>query len=77
MTSKAEPPLSRQVASKTSILLFSFVSGFIAFTAAILLQWLIYEDWLHINAPLRLTGSVLAGSLTFAFAMRLANPQVQ
>ena len=56
--------------SNLSILLFSFVSGFAAFTATIWLQWLVYDEWLHWNGPLRLTGSVLAGTLTFAFALR-------
>jgi thiol:disulfide interchange protein len=70
MKHKAEPPLSRQASSRLSILLFSFVSGFVAFTAAIWLQWLVYDEWLHWNGPLRLTGSVLAGILTFAFALR-------
>jgi len=70
MKFKAESPLSRQGFSKLSILLFSLVSGFAVFTAAIWLQWLIYDKWLHWNGPIRLTGSVLAGTLTFIFVMR-------
>ncbi len=70
MKSKADPPLSRQDSSDTSILLFSFVTALAVFLAAILLQWLVYIDWLHSNAPLRLTGSVLAGALTFGFVVR-------
>lgn len=46
------------------------MSGFAVFTAAIWLQWLVYDNWLHIAGPLRLTGSVLAGALTFAFTLR-------
>lgn len=70
MKHKAGPPLLRHTSSKLSLLLFSFVSGFVVFTAAIWLQWLIYDKWLRWNGPLRLTGSVLAGVLTFAFALR-------
>jgi hypothetical protein len=33
---------------------------------AILLQWFIYDDWMHRNGPLRLVGSVMAAALTFA-----------
>jgi hypothetical protein len=70
MKLKPEPTLSRQVLSKSSILLFSFVSGFGVFTAVVWLQWLIYDEWLHWSGPLRFTGSVTAGVLTFAFALR-------
>jgi Flp pilus assembly protein TadB len=70
MKLRAERPPARQAFSNLSILLFSFVSGFAAFTAAIWLQWLVYNEWLHWAGPLRLTGSVLAGALTFAFALR-------
>ncbi len=67
---KAEPLLSRRIHSKASILIFSVVSGFAASTAAVLLQWLVYDDWLHWTGRTRLSGSLLAGALTFAFALR-------
>jgi hypothetical protein len=67
---KAEPILSRRAHSNASILLFSVVSGFAAATATVLLQWLVYHNWLHWSGPIRLTGSALAGALTFAFALR-------
>jgi hypothetical protein len=70
MQHKAEPPFSRQAFSKLSVVLFSLVSGFAVFTAAVWLQWLIYDKWLHWSGPLRFTGSVLAGVLTFAFVLR-------
>jgi len=70
MQHKAEPHLSRQILSTLSILLFALVSGFAVFTAAIWLQWLIYDEWLHWAGPLRFSGSVLAGVLTFAFVLR-------
>ncbi len=70
MKSKTEPTLSRQLSSNASIFLFSFLSGAAVFACAILLQWLIYADWLHSTAPLRFTGSVLASALTFTFVMR-------
>ncbi len=70
MKSKAHPPFPRQVSSNKSILIFSFVTAIAVFTSAILLQWLIYNDWLHSTAPLRFSGSVLAGALTFAFVVR-------
>ncbi len=57
MKSKTELPLSRQIPSDLSICLQSIVSGLVVFTIAIFLQWLIYNDWMHNNGPLRFVGS--------------------
>jgi hypothetical protein len=67
MKSKADLPLSSQIPSLLSICLSSIVSGFLVFLVAILLQWFVYDDWMHRNGPLRLVGSALASGLTFAF----------
>lgn len=70
MSYKVAFPLSRQIKSDASIVLISLVLGFGIFLAAILLQWLIYNDWLHRNGSVRLVGSALSGALTFFFAYR-------
>ena len=44
MSYKVAFPLSRQIKSDTSIVLISVVFGLVIFSAAILLQWLIYDD---------------------------------
>jgi len=67
MKLKANHLLSQQISSDTTILLVAIVSGFSIFAAGILLQWLIYDDWLH-RTGFRLVGSPLAGVLMFAFA---------
>jgi hypothetical protein len=36
-------------------------------SAAVLLQWFIYDDWMHKVGPLRLVGSAFASALTFAY----------
>ncbi len=61
---------ARQIPLRASILLLSILSGLGIFSIAILLQWLIYDDWLHANGPLRLVGSVLAFVLTSIFVFR-------
>jgi hypothetical protein len=61
---------ARQIPSRTSIVLLSILSGLGTFSIAILLQWLIYDDWLHANGPLRLVGSVLTFVLTSIFVFR-------
>lgn len=70
MSYKVAFPLSRQIKSDTFIVLMSVVSGLVVFSSAILLQWLVYDDWLHRNGPMRLVGSALSGVLTFLFAHR-------
>ena len=67
MKSKSELPLSSQIPTVVSICLSSLVSGFFVFLIAVLLQWFIYDDWMHRNGPLRLVGSALASALAFAF----------
>ena len=70
MSPKVETPLSRQIPSDIAIWLVSSLAGFFVFALAILLQWLIYDDWLHDRGPLRLVGSFLAGLLMFSSAWR-------
>ena len=67
MKSKPEPPLLSQIPSIASICFSSIVLGLLVFSVAILLQWFIYNDWMHRNGPLRLVGSALASALTFGF----------
>jgi hypothetical protein len=62
-----ELPLSSQIPSIASICFSSIVSGLFVFSFAVLLQWFIYDDWMHKNGPLRLVGSALASAWTFAF----------
>jgi hypothetical protein len=56
-------PMVRELvadSSDASIWIYSVSSGVLTLGAAILIQWLVYDDWLH-EAGLRVTGSVLAG----------------
>jgi len=70
MQPKAEPPLSRQIPSAVTIWLISFLAGLSVFALAILIQWLIYDDWLHDHGPVRVVGSTLAAALTVAIIWR-------
>ncbi|HEY2466381.1 MAG TPA: hypothetical protein VGI45_00900 [Terracidiphilus sp.] len=70
MKAKAEPPFSFQIPSTISVWVFAVVCGMGVFFAALSLQWLIYDDWMHRGGPLRLVGSGIAFLLTFAFAYR-------
>jgi hypothetical protein len=70
MEPSAETPLSEQISSSFTIWLVSSLAGFSVFGFAVLMQWLIYDDWLHDHGPLRLVGSFLAGVLMFSSAWR-------
>lgn len=70
MTPKADVPLSRQIASDLKIWLISVACAIAVFAIAIFFQWLIYDDWLHDQGPVRVVGSLLAGGLAFAIAVR-------
>jgi hypothetical protein len=49
------------------ILLFSFVASFFVLASTLLLQWLVYDDWLHQTGPLHMVGGAVAAVLTFLF----------
>jgi ABC-type bacteriocin/lantibiotic exporter with double-glycine peptidase domain len=70
MKLRVELPLFRKIPSYASIWLVSFFAAVSVFSIAILLQWLIYDDWMHDNGQLRLVGSALALVLTFLFTLR-------
>jgi hypothetical protein len=56
--------------SDASIWTYSVVSGALAVGAAIFVQWLVFNDWLHEAGLLRLAGSALAGLLLGALVFR-------
>jgi len=63
----AERPLSSEIQSIASICVLSLISALTVFSVAVLLQWFIYDNWMHRNGQLRLVGSALASAWTFAF----------
>jgi hypothetical protein len=69
MKFRAKTPLWQQISSTGSIVFIAAAAGLAVLGASTLLQWIIYDDWLH-RAGLRLVGSVVAGVLTSLFAYR-------
>jgi hypothetical protein len=59
---------SHQIGSTLAIWLVSVASGVCVLGIAIFLQWLVYNDWMHLHAPQRWVGSLLASGLA-AFAV--------
>ena len=58
------------VASKGTIVLFSVLAAIPVLAASLLVQWLVYDDWLHRTGPLRIVGTCIAALVTFVFALR-------
>jgi len=54
-------------ASKLQVLLYSFLSSCSVILLSLILQWLIYADWLRDPGPVRLVGTLLASIVTFLF----------
>jgi hypothetical protein len=61
---------NRPIASRAKIILRSTVVAFSVLAGSLLVQWLIYDDWLHRTGPLRIVGTCIATLVTFVFAMR-------
>jgi hypothetical protein len=58
------------VASKGTIVLFSVLAAIPVLAASLLVQWLVYDDWLHRTGPLRIVGTCIAALVTFVSALR-------
>jgi hypothetical protein len=58
------------VASKAKIALISVLAAIPVLVASLLVQWLVYDDWLHQTGPLRIVGTSIATAVTFVFALR-------
>lgn len=61
---------SRQLGSAIAIWLVALASGLCVLGVAIFLQWLVYNDWMHLHAPQRWVGSLLAAGLAAFAVMR-------
>lgn len=58
------------VSSTAKIFLFSFLASFLILSASLMIQWFVYDDWLHQTGPLRIVGTSIATLVTFLFMLR-------
>ncbi len=65
-----QPLDSRSIGSLLAIVLIALASGLWVLAIATLMQWLIYDDWLHQTGPLQIFGSLCAAALTFVVVLR-------
>ncbi|MGE5325247.1 MAG: hypothetical protein ACM3SW_20435 [Actinomycetota bacterium] len=52
------------------LVIYTFLASTFVFFVSLILQWLVYDDWLHRTGPLHLVGSALATAITFVFVLR-------
>lgn len=58
---------SLQGGSGLRVILFSIFASSLVLISSLVLQWLVYDDWLHRTGPLRIVGTAIAAALTFVF----------
>ncbi len=52
------------------IVLFAVIASSFVLVVSLLLQWFIYDDWLHRTGPMRIVGTTVAAGVTFGFVYR-------
>ena len=67
------PRTRRSQLDQTSVFrvcLYSFLASCSVSIGSFILQWYIYDDWLHETGPFRFVGTALAAVVTFFFVWR-------
>jgi hypothetical protein len=60
----------RLLPSTLKIVLFSVLASCCVVPVSLIIQWIVYDDWLHRTGPLRLVGTSIATVITFGFVLR-------
>ncbi len=55
--------------STARIVLYCMIASCSVLLVAIILQWLVYNDWLHETGPVRVVGTTIATIVTFTFIL--------
>jgi len=63
-------PSKSRITSHWQILLISLGASFFVLGVALLIQWLVYDDWLRRTGPLRVVGTSIAAIVTLIFMLR-------
>lgn len=60
----------RLLSSTLKIILWSILASCCVLCVSLLIQWVVYDDWLHTTGPLRIVGTSIATLITFVFVLR-------
>ncbi|HET9182592.1 MAG TPA: hypothetical protein VFP59_10690 [Candidatus Angelobacter sp.] len=63
-------PSSHRSGWSGKLVLYTFLASTFVFFVSIILQWLVYDDWLHTTGPLHFVGTAIATAITFVFVLR-------
>ena len=61
--------LNHATNSTVRIVVYSVLASCSVLIVALVLQWLVYADWLHETGPVRVVGTTIAAIVTFAFVL--------
>ncbi len=61
------PRLLSDPFSTTQIVFFSLLTSFFVLVVSLLVQRIVYDDWLHETGPIRIVGTTMAAIITFIF----------
>ncbi len=69
--STAAPPAvgGEAALSTVRIAVYSVLSSFSVLVVGLVLQWIVYHDWMHRSGPVRIVGSTIAAVVTFLFVL--------
>jgi hypothetical protein len=56
--------------SSAKLIFYSFVASSFVLMVSLLIQWIVYDDWMHETGPLRIVGTSIAAAITFAVVLR-------
>lgn len=55
------------------LVLYAFLASSFVLFVSLIIQWLVYDDWLRRTGPMHLVGTSIAALVTFIFAVRWQN----
>lgn len=58
------------IQSRLRIFSISLVASFLVLGVSLVIQWLVYDDWLRRTGPLRVVGTSIAAIVTLLFMLR-------
>ncbi len=58
-----------RLSSNRKFLIYSLLASSFVLIVSLVMQWVVYDDWLHQTGPLRIVGTGIAAAITFVFVL--------
>jgi hypothetical protein len=62
--------LDNSIPPRMRIFLISLFASFLVLVVSLVIQWIVYDDWLRRTGPLRIVGTTIAAVITLCFMLR-------